>query len=147
MGNSRFKFCTRRQGHGVVDETPKHKEILIAEHERFLLRILVRGLHQPDRRIVSMTSGDEILQRLREAPPEVLIVDTGLKPMGGEELCRRIQSEMPERNFLTCVLTDSAEDEYGNFADWFANFRLLEKPVSVGRLRRFIDDHLMDSAA
>ncbi|MFK8015473.1 MAG: two-component system response regulator [Gammaproteobacteria bacterium] len=130
-----------------MDYTNNSNEILIAEHERFLLRVLTRGLNQPDRRIVAISSGEEILQRLRATPPAVLIVDTGISPMGGEELCRRIQTEMPERAFLTCVLTDCAEDEYGNYAEWFANFRMLEKPVSVGRLRRFIDDHLIDNAA
>ena len=130
-----------------MDHTDNFKEILIAEHERFLLRVLTRGLGQPGRRIVAMSSGDDILQRVRTRPPAVLIVDTGISPMGGEELCRRIQTEMPERAFLTCVLTNGAEDEYGNYAEWFANFRMMEKPVSVGRLRRFIDDHLIDNAA
>ena len=77
----------------------------------------------------------------------MLVVDTNIAPMGGEELCRRLQSEMPNRKFLTCVLTASAEDEYGSYAEWFGNFRMLEKPVSIGNLRSYIDSHLADCAA
>jgi CheY-like chemotaxis protein len=122
-------------------------EILIAEKDRYLLRVLTQGLQQPDRRLIALNDGEAILQRLREAAPDVLIVDTNIAPMGGEELCRRLQSQMPNRKFLTCVLTSSAEDEYGNYAEWFGNFRMLEKPVSVGCLRSYIDVHLIDCAA
>lgn len=122
-------------------------EILIAEKERYLLRVLTQGLRQPGRSVIALNNGESILARLRSSAPDVLVVDTNIAPMGGEELCRRVQSEMPNRKFLTCVLTASAEDEYGNYAEWFSNFRMLEKPVSVGCLRGYIDSHLTDCAA
>lgn len=130
-----------------MTQSEDKKEILIAQQERFLLRVLTTGLDGTDRRIVALTDGQEILRRIQVRPPGVLIVDTDLTPMGGEELCRRLQAECPEREFLTCILTSSAEDEFGNYSEWFSNFRMMEKPVSVGLLRRHIDEHMVDRAA
>ncbi len=130
-----------------MSQSANTKDILIAQQERFLLRVLTAGLAGAGRRLVAMTDGNEILRRIQVRAPSVLVVDTDLAPMGGEELCRRLQAEHPERDFLTCILTSSAEDEYGNFSEWFSNFRMMEKPVSVGLLRRHIDEHLADCAA
>lgn len=122
-------------------------EILIAQREPFLLRVLERGLQARDRKLVAMTDGQQVLDRVRVSPPSVLIVDLDLVPMGGEELCRRLQTEVPQRDFLTCVLTHSAEDQYGNFSEWFSNFRLMEKPLSIGLLNRYINEQLAENAA
>ncbi|MFK7887760.1 MAG: two-component system response regulator [Gammaproteobacteria bacterium] len=130
-----------------MSQAENHNDILIAQQERFLLRVLTTGLAGANRRIVPITDGQEILRRIQVRPPRVLIVDTDLAPMGGEELCRRLQAEHPEREFLTCILTSSAEDEFGNYSEWFSNFRMMEKPVSVGVLQRHISEHLMDRAA
>lgn len=121
--------------------------ILIVVNERFLLRVLRHGLERPDCTIAAVGSGDDALRRIRGHAPDVLIVDSEIRPMSGEELCRRVQTEFPERSFLTCILTAAAEDEFGNYAEWFRNFRLLEKPVSMQRLVSYIDAHRMDTAA
>lgn len=131
----------------MSDQSRQPSEILIAQREPYLLRLLRRGLDKRDRSIVSIADGQEVLNRVLVNPPSVLILDLDLSPMGGEELCRRLQSELPQREFLTCVLTHSAEDQYGNFSEWFSNFRLLEKPLSIGLLNRYIDDQLSERAA
>lgn len=121
--------------------------ILIAEPERFMLRVLCHGLERPGFNIATLANGEDVLRQVKVNPPHVLIVDSAIRPMSGEELCRRLQSDLPERTFLTCILTSSAEDEFGNFAEWFRNFRMLEKPVSMHRLIGYIERHAMDSAA
>ncbi|MEO1574286.1 MAG: response regulator [Pseudomonadota bacterium] len=131
----------------MSDQIRQPSEILIAQREPFLLRVLERGLGARDRKLVAMMDGQQVLDRVRVNPPSVLIVDLDLAPMGGEELCRRLQTEVPQREFLTCVLTHSAEDQYGNFSEWFSNFRLMEKPLSVGLLNRYINDQLSETAA
>ncbi len=125
----------------------KKKQIIIAQNQRFLLRVLMQGLQREDRNILTMNDGEEILRAVHARPPDVLIVDTNIEPMNGEKLCRRLQAELPDRKFLTCILTSSAEDEFGRYAEWFGNFRMFEKPISVGRLERLIDDHLFARAA
>ncbi len=122
-------------------------EILIALRERYLLRLLRRGLGRRGRALIAMADGHDVLARIAARPPSVLVVDLDLAPMGGEELCRRLQAEMPQRDFLTCILTGSAEDQYGDFSEWFSNFRLIEKPLSIGALSRYIEDQLPEKAA
>lgn len=129
------------------NDTNDKTNILIAENERFLLRVLRHGLERPDYAITAVNSGDEVLRLVRGRAPDILIVDSEIRPMSGEELCRRVQTEFPERSFLTCILTAGAEDEFGNYAEWFRDFRMLEKPVSMHRLQDYIEAHLVDSTA
>ena len=112
-----------------------------------MLRVLRRGLERARLRIVTVPDGDSALHAIKEHRPHVVVVDSEIHPMSGEELCRRIQTEFPDRRFLTCVLTSSAEDEHASYAQWFSNFRILEKPVSVRRLLRYIERHKTEEAA
>ena len=112
-----------------------------------MVRVLRHNLEKADFDVSVVNDGDSVLRLMRENAPDILIVDNGIRPMSGEELCRRIQTDMPDRSFLTCVLTDSAEDEYANFAQWFSNFRMLEKPVSLRQLLSYLERHTADAAA
>ena len=130
-----------------MENDTARKSILIAESERYMVRLLKHGLARADIVTSVVSNGDSVLRKLREEAPDILIVDTAIQPMSGEELCRRIQTDFPNRAFLTCVLTDSAEDEYANFAQWFSNFRMLEKPVSLRQLLSHILRHTANKAA
>ena len=103
----------------MSEQSDHRSEIVIAQRERYLLRVLTAGLESTRRRVIPICDGNEVLRRVRAKPPAVLIVDLDLVPMGGEELCRRLQAELPQRDFLTCVLTDSADDQFGHFSEWF----------------------------
>ena len=105
------------------------------------MRILRQGFEQAGYMVTVAGDGEAVLRYLREATPDVLVVDGNITPMSGEELCRRIQADFPDRRFLVCVLTDSAEDEYANYAQWFTNFRMLEKPISLRRLMSHVERH------
>lgn len=112
-----------------------------------MTRLLRRGLEHAGYSVITMSDGRAALRHIRKSPPDILITDADIQPMSGEELCQRLQSEMPERQFLTCVMTSSADDEYHRWASWFANFRILEKPVSMRNLLAYIEQHLADRAA
>lgn len=112
-----------------------------------MVRVLRHGLEKAGYRVTVVSDGDSVLRSLREESPDVLIVDSGIRPMSGEELCRRIQSDLPDRRFLTCVLTDSAEDEYASYSQWFSNFRMLEKPISLRQLLGYLERHTADAVA
>ncbi|MEM6640754.1 MAG: response regulator [Pseudomonadota bacterium] len=127
-------------------EPPQHQtEIVLAVRERYLARVLMRGLSAPDRTVTRVTSGKAVLERLPSRVPHVLVVDLDLALMSGEELCRRVQAQMPERPFLTVVLASGAEDQYGHFSQWFSQFRLLEKPISLNALNALIEEHLTEA--
>ncbi len=54
--------------------------------------------------------------------------------MDGEELCRRIQQELPKREFLIIVLTSKAETELRAMSHERSKIMLLEKSVSIRKL-------------
>jgi CheY-like chemotaxis protein len=131
----------------AVDDDKQQRRVLIAGNERYLMRVLRRGLEAAGYAVAEVCSGESALHAVRACAPDVLIVDSDLVPMNGEELCRRLQNQLPQRSFLTCILTSSAEDEYSGFAEWFSHFHMLEKPVSMHRLLGYIERFGPDRAA
>ena len=111
------------------------------------MRVIRHGLEKRDFDVSVLVDGESVLRRLRDDAPDVLIVDSEIRPMSGEELCRRIQGDFPERNVNTFVLTSGAEDEYASYASWFSSFSMMEKPVSLRRLLADIDKQMSDVAA
>ena len=80
-------------------------KILIVDDEPHVLRVLKMSLEKGGYRVSVCANGKEALQSIEREPPDVLITDIQMPQMNGEELCRHIQQNMPERDFLIFVLT------------------------------------------
>ena len=59
-------------------------------------------------------SGDEALQKIHQAPPDLVIVDVRLPGMGGLELSRKVKSGFP--NIRIAILTGYDSQEYREVA-------------------------------
>ncbi len=105
--------------------------IIVIEQEAFLARIICRGLKQAGFSVRHFAVGEEALQDITKSTPDCVIVSTEMFPMGGEEFCRRLQSEHPDRAFPVFVMTDSAQDMFTRWSHWFSNFRMIYKPISL----------------
>ncbi len=113
--------------------------VLILQRYRFLTRVLRTALEKAGYAIVVTSSGEDALKRIRHEDLAALIVDADIRPMSGEEFCRRVQSDRPERRFETCVLSSSAEDEHPNYVQWFTRFRIFPKPISTNEILRHLE--------
>ena len=110
------------------------KKILIADDERHVLRVLSQSLERAGYEVDSVLNGEAALHKVREQEPDVLITDVQMPRMSGEELCKIIQAEMPDRKFLIFVLTSRTEVEHREWSRTIDNLKFLEKPVSIRRL-------------
>ncbi len=117
------------------------KQILIADDEPHVIRILSQALKREGYAIRFASNGEAALQQILEQPPDVLITDIEMPRMTGEELCRHIGEQLPDRRFLICVLTSRAELEHRQWSRRFDNLVFLEKPLSIRRLSAMLNDH------
>lgn len=124
-----------------MTDTSNASRIVVIEQEAYLARIICRGLRKAGFAVRHFATGEEALEEIGNAAPDCVIVSTEMSPMGGEEFCRRLQSEQPEREFPVFVMTDSAHDTHARWSQWFSNFRMVDKPISLRSIIESIEKH------
>lgn len=129
-----------------MTESQHTSDIFIVEQESFLARIMCRGLTRAGFEVRHFSVAETALQEISDSPPDFLIVSTEMSPMSGEEFCRRLQSEHPDRVFPVFVMTDSAQDMYSRWSHWFSNFRMVDKPISLRGIIESIEKHREQAA-
>jgi len=72
-------------------------KLLIAEDARDVAEVIAFGARMgwPGCRVTIAATGQDALDRFREDPPDVVILDIGLPPPDGFEVCRRIRETSP----------------------------------------------------
>jgi chemosensory pili system protein ChpA (sensor histidine kinase/response regulator) len=123
------------------------KRILIADDQAHVLRILAQSLEREGYRVDSVQDGRAALERVREDPPDVLITDIDMPRMTGEQLCKQIVGEMPQRCFRIYVMTSRTEAEHRHWAAEIDNLEFLEKPLSLRRLSNTLLDYFTGPSA
>lgn len=70
----------------------KMKKILVVEDEMSIMSFLRRGLIYKGFEVVSAENGNEALRQVREAEPDLVILDIMLPDFDGFEVCRYLRS-------------------------------------------------------
>ncbi len=118
--------------------------VLIVEDERTLLNSMVRGLSKlPDVEVVGATTLTEALALIDEAPPQLIFSDIDLPDRSGLELIGELG-----RRGLRCPLTfvSAYTKAFAPAIPRHAKVRVVEKPVSLERLRELAREQLGEQA-
>ncbi|GHA15193.1 response regulator [Oceanisphaera arctica] len=115
--------------------------ILLVDDEPHILRIMRLQLERQGYQISTCSNGEDAFNRLRESPPDVLITDIQMPRMTGEQLCKKIQAEVPNRRFLIVLLTSRTEIEHRTWSKDFQNLWFYEKPLSMRQLTSELDGY------
>ncbi len=120
------------------------KRVLIVDDEPHIIRIMKLALEREGYEVDIASNGMEGLIKIRLEPPDVLITDIAMPKMTGEELCKQISTEMPDREFLIFVTTSRTEVEHREWSREIDNLLFLEKPVSTRKLMPMLNDYFMN---
>ena len=110
------RTSTRRDGNAVEAIPPKgfglrELRILVADdHE--LMRRGVRALLEAEagwKVVGEASNGQELLAKVQEAKPDVVVVDIGMPLLNGLEACRRIGKILPGTKVLILSMHDSEQ--------------------------------------
>ena len=122
------------------------RHVLIADDEPMVARLLRIALERAGYRVSTVADGAAAWERICQAPPDVLITDIDMPRMNGEQRCKRVHAELPDRSFPICVLTSKTALEHRDWSQKIDDLMFLEKPVSVRTLLAKLDERFRDDA-
>ncbi len=123
------------------------KHILLADDEPMVLRVLRLQLEKAGYAVETAKNGEEALQRIRDLAPDALITDIEMPKLSGEELCKILQAECPERAFPIFVATSLTDIRHREWAQAITNVHFLEKPLSARQLLRALAEYFQAEEA
>ena len=101
----------------VVDDSP---DLLL------LISIIIkREGHEP----ISLTSPVEVMQKIDEYNPDLIIIDVNLGNFNGKEVCKNIKANPASKN-IPVLLTSASAEALADFKDYHAD-DILEKPFEL----------------
>ncbi len=117
------------------------KRILVADDEPNMLRVLVLLLQRAGFEVRTARDGRQALESILANPPDVLVTDIQMPHMTGEQLCRELERQVPERRFPIFVMTSMTDREHRCWSQGMRDTEFLEKPVSVRTLIAKVERH------
>jgi adenylate cyclase len=88
----------------------EHPKILVVDDEPRNVRLLEAVLTANGFRVTSVSSGPEMLERVRTSLPDLVLLDIQMRGMNGYEVCRRLRED-PATTFLPVVMITASDTE------------------------------------
>jgi len=117
------------------------QNILIVEDEPHIIRVMKLSLEENGYSINVAHNGEQALEKLNDGLPDLLITDINMPRMSGDLLCKKIEEDIPDRQFPILVLTSKTEIEHREWTANMENTFFLEKPISIRKLLKMIDEY------
>jgi two-component system phosphate regulon response regulator PhoB len=86
------------------------ERILVVDDEPDLLELVRVNLRQAGYEVETAETGREALERLRRAPPDLVVLDLMLPDVSGTELCRRMRADADLADLPIIMLTAKADE-------------------------------------
>lgn len=95
----------------AVSERNGKRTILVVEDEAALAMLLRYNLEKQGFRVEEASDGQEALNRLSEAPPDLVLLDWMLPSLSGLEVCRQIRRRSTTRDLPVIMVTARTDDQ------------------------------------
>jgi carbon storage regulator CsrA len=118
----------------AVGETLMAARILIADPDRFLVASYSRHLSKRGASVSTATTGLECIQRLREAVPDVLVLDPTLPWGGGDGVLAVVHEEPVLRPPVVMILAQGRNRSLLYRLSWFKVDDYQTKPLTADGL-------------
>ncbi|MCR9277786.1 MAG: response regulator [Pseudomonadaceae bacterium] len=128
------------------------RHLYLVDDEPVPARIVKTSLERAGFQTSVFRNGLEALEALREAVksnslPDGLITDIEMPVMTGEELCKALEAEQPERSFPIFVVTSVPDQIHREWTARMDNLHFVEKPVSIKQLTSALEQALPRNGA
>jgi len=114
------------------------KRILLVDNQAHVLRVMKLSLDRNGYEVDTALSADVALRMLRETKYDVMITDSGLTKMDGQQLIDTIADQFRSRAPIMFLVTDQDGEALEEWSSRIDRTECMEKPISlrylVGRL-------------
>ena len=130
----------RSAGAPASEERSPAQRCLVADDEPTTLELLTVALEHAGFAVTGAQDGLEAMRRVREAPPDLALIDVMMPGMDGRDICRAIKDD-PDLSGVVVVLHSAADEQDVEWraagADGF-----LQKPFHLRRLVEYLRQRL-----
>jgi two-component system alkaline phosphatase synthesis response regulator PhoP len=84
--------------------------VLVVEDEPDVAELLRYNLQKEGWEVVTVANGAEVLRRVREARPDVILLDIMVPQLNGWEVCRRLKQDAETRTIPIIMVTGRVEE-------------------------------------
>ena len=127
---------------------PTNKKMLyVVDDELVPVRVVRMALQRAGYDVQCFHNGLQALEAIRVAQPDALITDIEMPVMTGEELCKTLSEEFPNRNFPIFVVTGVTDLNHRRWSRQIDRLTFVEKPISVRLLIEELSATLAESDA
>lgn len=93
------------------DKNKLNPKILIVDDEPINVLIAQKILQKKDYDVITAASGAEALEKIKETPPDLILLDIMMPEMNGFEVCNQLQKNQKTKDIPVIFLTAVAEKE------------------------------------
>jgi DNA-binding response OmpR family regulator len=105
------QFCASNDNPGVSFG----QSIFLVEDDDELRGVLVRGLREEGFSVERAATGAEVLDRIEDVAPDVLVIDIGLPDTDGRDLCQALRARGIQTPVLFLTARDALVDRISGF--------------------------------
>ncbi len=98
----------REQGRAITPE--RAGRVLVVEDEPDVAELLRYNLQKEGWDVLTVANGAEVLRRVRDARPDVILLDILVPQLNGWEVCRRLKQEPETRTIPIIMVTGRVEE-------------------------------------
>jgi two-component system phosphate regulon response regulator PhoB len=88
----------------------KTEKIVVIEDENDILEVIAYNLKREGYEVITSTSGEDGLEKIEKASPQLVVLDLMLPEIDGIELCRKLKSDPVTRAIPVIMVTAKGEE-------------------------------------
>jgi two-component system response regulator MprA len=89
--------------------------ILVLEDDPQMRSLLLRGLREEGYEVEGFATGTELLRRVEDLPPDLLVIDIGLPDTDGRDVCQALRAQGVIAPVIFLTARDSLTDRLSGF--------------------------------
>jgi CheY-like chemotaxis protein len=117
-----------------IEQEVRNSTVLIADDTEQNVELLQAYLDELGCRVVTALDGQETLDRVAEARPDLILLDIMMPKVSGFEVCRKLKADPATRNIPICMVTALNEEADIERAVEAGTDDFLSKPINKWEL-------------
>ena len=111
------------------------KKIMVIDDEEDFLQIVKMNLEETDKyEVITFTDAKDILEKLRHANPDIILLDLIMGEVGGEEVCKILSKDYGAKKIPVIIITALDEETDKRRLKKLGIAEYVTKPVEIKSL-------------